>query len=73
MNFIANTSYSFDIDCGYEFLTNIFDMGIYGSIIEIVIISDDIFHKSIPFYHCFCIFDKTLEYRKLSLRKTDFF
>lgn len=54
---ISNSPNRLDFYGTVEFFTNIFDMSIYGAIIEIIIISDNIFHERFTLDNTLWIFD----------------
>lgn len=56
-----------------ELLSNIFYMGINRSIIEVVFVSNNIFHEGFSLDHSFCILDEVFEYGKLGFREAYFF
>jgi hypothetical protein len=68
---ISYSSHCLDIYTGIELFADILDMGIDRTIIEIVIISHDIFHEGFAFDHGFRIFDQIVEDRELCLRHLD--
>ncbi len=55
---ISYTSDGLYFNCSIQFFSDIFYMGIDGSIIQVVIITDNILHECITFYDTFRIFDE---------------
>lgn len=66
MNTISDSTNCFDFYTVSDFFSEIFHMGIYSSIIYIVIISNDIFHERFSFNNIFCIFCKIFKNWKFS-------
>ena len=54
---VADSSKRLDSDMSIDFFSKIFDMRIYGSIVQIVIIAHHIVHNIFSFYDIMCIFD----------------
>lgn len=71
---ISDSSDSFYDGGISDFLTEIFHMRIDSTIVEIVIISDNIFHKSISLYYMVAVIDKICENKEFCFRGLyDFF
>ncbi len=73
MNPVSDTANCLDIDALIEFFAYIFDVCIDRAIIEIIIISHDIFHERLSFNDSLRILDKIVEDRKFSFGHFDFF
>ena len=65
---ISDTTNRFYIDTGIEFFSDIFYMSIDRTVIEIVVISHDIFHERFSLYDGFGVFYEIVEDSKLGLR-----
>lgn len=68
---VSDTTNRLDIDTDIKFFAYILDVRIDRTIIEIVIISHDIFHEGITFYDSLGILDEIVEYREFCLRHFD--
>lgn len=70
---ISDATYRLYIDTRIEFFADIFYMSIDGAIVEIVVVSHDIFHKRFSFYHSLGVFYQVIKDSKFCLRHLDFF
>ena len=58
---ITDSSNRLDLERSAYFFTEIFDMGIDRSIIEVLIVTDDIFHERLALDNSFIIFHEVFE------------
>ena len=70
---VPNSTDSFYFYRALKLLSKIFYMRIDRAIIEIIFISDDIFHEGVTFDNSFRILEEVFEDRKLCFRKFHFF
>lgn len=69
---ISYSTYCFYFYCTFEFLSKILDMSIDCTIVEVIIISDNIPHKCFTFDDAFHIPNEVFKYRKFSFCEFEF-
>ena len=72
MDTISDSSNRFDLECCPEFFAEIFHMSIDRTIVEILIISDDILHECISFDDDFTILHEIFEKGEFCLGQLEF-